>query len=167
MARKLKVFRTAVGFHDAYVAAPSRTAALKAWGTEKNLFASEAAEEVSDPDLSAEALSKPGTVILKPRLSLVPPSKSATPLSAPSPDKRGRPKPSSRALDDANAALKAFEQDARTRQALLAQRRAALEDEIKRAEADLQSQGERLKAKRDRLAEAYLLKMAEWEDQAG
>ena len=32
MARALKTFRTAIGFHDAYGAAPSRKAALKAWG---------------------------------------------------------------------------------------------------------------------------------------
>ena len=34
MARtgRLKVFRTSIGFHDAYVAAPSRKAALEAWG---------------------------------------------------------------------------------------------------------------------------------------
>ena len=37
--RRLKVFRTAIGFHDAYVAAPSRKAALEAWGTDKDLFA--------------------------------------------------------------------------------------------------------------------------------
>jgi hypothetical protein len=30
MPRKLKVFRTPIGFHDAYVAAPSRKAALEA-----------------------------------------------------------------------------------------------------------------------------------------
>jgi hypothetical protein len=30
-AAKLKVFRTPIGFHDAYVAAPSQKAALEAW----------------------------------------------------------------------------------------------------------------------------------------
>ena len=60
---KLKVFRTAIGFHDAYVAAPSRKAALAAWGSDKDLFARGAAEEVTDPDLAAEALAQPGTVI--------------------------------------------------------------------------------------------------------
>ena len=38
-ARKLQVFRTAIGFDDALVAAPSRKAALTAWGAEKDLFA--------------------------------------------------------------------------------------------------------------------------------
>jgi hypothetical protein len=31
MPRKQKVFRTSTGFHDAYVAAPSRKKALEAW----------------------------------------------------------------------------------------------------------------------------------------
>jgi hypothetical protein len=63
VARKLKVFRTAVGFHDAYVAAPSRKAALAAWGTGKDLFARGAAEEVTDPALTAAPLRQPGEVI--------------------------------------------------------------------------------------------------------
>lgn len=62
MARKLKVFRTAIGFHDAYVAAPSRKAALDAWGTDKDLFARGAAAEVTDPALMAEPLEAPGSV---------------------------------------------------------------------------------------------------------
>ena len=45
---KLKVFRTPTGFHDAYVAAPSRKAALAAWGAEADLFARGTAEEVTD-----------------------------------------------------------------------------------------------------------------------
>ena len=67
MPRKLKVFRTTIGFHDAYVAAPSRKAALAAWGTTKDLFATEAAEEVTDPDLMAEPLARPDEVIQRTR----------------------------------------------------------------------------------------------------
>jgi outer membrane biosynthesis protein TonB len=62
-AQKLKVYRTPVGFHDAYVAAPSQKAALAAWGIDRNLFALGMAEVVTDPVLSEEPLSKPGTVI--------------------------------------------------------------------------------------------------------
>jgi hypothetical protein len=39
MARALKVFRTPIGFHDDYVAASSRKAALEAWGGDADLFA--------------------------------------------------------------------------------------------------------------------------------
>lgn len=63
MARKLKVFRIAVGFHDAYVAAPSQKAALEAWGSDANLFARGIAEIVTDPELTAEPLAQPGKVI--------------------------------------------------------------------------------------------------------
>ena len=64
---KLKVFRTAIGFHDAYVAAPSQKAALEAWGSDGNLFATGAAERVDDPALAREPLAQPGVVIRRPR----------------------------------------------------------------------------------------------------
>lgn len=69
MARtgKLKVYRTAAGFHDAYVAAPSQKAALAAWGSDHDLFARGIAELVTDPDLSAEPLASPGVVIKRSR----------------------------------------------------------------------------------------------------
>lgn len=67
MAAKLKVYRTAVGFRDAYVAAPSQAAALRAWGTDKNLFARGSAEVVADPDTVPEALSNPGEVVYRTR----------------------------------------------------------------------------------------------------
>ncbi len=60
---KLKVYRTAAEFHDAYVAAPSRKAALAAWRTDKDLFARGVAEEVTDAALTRAPLAKPGEVI--------------------------------------------------------------------------------------------------------
>src|SRR3954466_4155352 len=63
MKRALKVYRTPIGFHDAYVAAPSQAAALKAWGTDHNLFTRGAAEVVTDPALTAAPLAEPGKII--------------------------------------------------------------------------------------------------------
>jgi len=63
MPRKLKVFRTAIGFHDAYVAASSRKAALAAWGADADLFARGVAEEVTDAGLTHEPIAHPGEVI--------------------------------------------------------------------------------------------------------
>jgi hypothetical protein len=63
MARKLKVYRTPIGFHDAYVAAPSQKAALKAWGSDADLFARGFAELVTDAALTAAPLEHPGEVI--------------------------------------------------------------------------------------------------------
>jgi hypothetical protein len=63
MPRQLKVYRTPIGFHDAYVAAPSQKAALEAWGSDANLFARGMAEIVTDPALTAEPLASPGNVV--------------------------------------------------------------------------------------------------------
>ena len=60
---KLKVYRTPIGFHDAYVAAPSQKAALKAWGADADLFARGVAEMVTDESLLAEPLARPGEVV--------------------------------------------------------------------------------------------------------
>jgi len=90
--QKLKVFRTSIGFHDAYVAAPSRKAALEAWGAELDLFARGIAEQVDDPALTREPLDQPGKIIRRSRgdvaeqLAALP----ATPLSK---AKEGRPEP--------------------------------------------------------------------------
>ena len=65
-ARKqaLKVFKTPIGFHDAYVAAPSRKAALEAWGAGTDLFSAGIAEPVSSAGEAAKAaLAKPGEVV--------------------------------------------------------------------------------------------------------
>lgn len=69
MANKwhLKVFRTSVGFEDAYIAASSQKAALAAWGAKGNLFAQGGAEVVTDPALAKVALERPGEVIRVPR----------------------------------------------------------------------------------------------------
>lgn len=65
MARKqaLKVFRTPIGFHDAYVAAPSQKAALAAWGSSADLFARGVAERVTDEALMREPLASPGKIV--------------------------------------------------------------------------------------------------------
>src|SRR5215207_2422860 len=128
-AKKLKVFRTPIGFLDAYVAAPSQKAALEAWGSGTNLFSQGAAELVTDPKLTKEPLARPGEVIRKPRgsadehlraLGKARTAKRAKSSPAPSPSrereerKRGR-KPSRTAVDKAEKALERAE--ARHRQA--------------------------------------------------
>ena len=117
MPRKLKVFRTSTGFHDAYVAAPSRKAALEAWGSAADLFARGVAEEVTDPKLTAGPLERPGEVIkvsrgdLSAQLKALGPRKKgkaandeATPEK---PRKQAKPKPPPKRdkVDAAEAAL--------------------------------------------------------------
>ena len=60
---KLKVFCTTSGFYDHVVAAPSRPAALKAWGARTDLFSMGVARQVDDPKIKEKALERPGEVI--------------------------------------------------------------------------------------------------------
>lgn len=59
----LKVYSTPIGFHDAFVAAPSQKAALEAWGASTNLFSQGSAHVVTDPKLAKVPLQHPGQVI--------------------------------------------------------------------------------------------------------
>jgi hypothetical protein len=60
---RLKVFCTTSGFYDHVVAAPSRPAALKAWGAKTDLFSMGVAKQVTDPKIEEKALERPGEVI--------------------------------------------------------------------------------------------------------
>ena len=60
---RLKVFCATSGFHDSIVAAPSRPAALKAWGARTDLFSMGVAKQVTDPKIVKKALARPGEVI--------------------------------------------------------------------------------------------------------
>ncbi|MDV3257836.1 MAG: hypothetical protein LOX97_08675 [Sphingomonas sp.] len=60
---RLKVFCTTSGFYDSLVAAPSRKAALEAWGAKTDLFSMGAAGLVTDSKLAEKALKRPGEVI--------------------------------------------------------------------------------------------------------
>ena len=59
--RKLKVFQAQIGFFDTVVAAPSRAAALRAWGIHQDLFASGQAQIAVDPQAVEVALAHPET----------------------------------------------------------------------------------------------------------
>ena len=59
--RKLKVFQAQIGFYDTVVAAPSQAAALRAWGTHQNLFASGEARITTDDVTVAAATVHPET----------------------------------------------------------------------------------------------------------
>ena len=60
---KLKLFKTVIGFHDAYVAAASQKAALEVWGASTDLFSAGLAERVDDPRVCEAAFDKPGTIV--------------------------------------------------------------------------------------------------------
>ena len=98
-APKLKVFRTPIGFHDAYVAAPSQKAAIAAWGSGADVFARGEAELVTDPALTAAPLASPGTVVKRLRataaeqIAALPPDDAAAPRHAKPAAPKGTNKP--------------------------------------------------------------------------
>lgn len=175
MPRKLKVFRTTTGFHDAYVAAPSQKAALEAWGADANLFARGVAEQVTDPKLMAEPLKRPGEVIKLSRGDLSaqlkafgprrkPKAKADAPEESAKPRKAAKPKPPPK-RDKVNAA-EATLKKTRQRHSAEAAKLEAERDEIERKlEALRAKQGKelaRLERKRDEAREAYREALETW-----
>jgi hypothetical protein len=63
MGRALKTFQAHLGFYDTVVAAPSQAAALKAWGSRRDLFREGFAKASDDPAAIAAASAKPGVVL--------------------------------------------------------------------------------------------------------
>lgn len=66
MARKLKAFTTSAGFFDLAVSAPSRKAALQAWGAEADLFHQGFARQTGDPAIVQATMARPGVVLRRP-----------------------------------------------------------------------------------------------------
>ena len=174
--KKLKVFRTPIGFHDAYVAAPSMKAALEAWGSSTNLFSQGAAELVTDPKLTKAPLARPGEVVRVPRgsegehfkaLGRTKKKSTETPSPRPSPEsggggkKRGR-RPSSAAVERAEAAVARAE--ARHREALEKLRAEAAAIDKRRREVERKQRGERerLTSELDEAREKFRSAMEEW-----
>ena len=179
--QKLKVFRTPIGFHDAYVAAPSQKAALEAWGADGNLFAQGIAEQVDDPKLMEEPLTRPGEVIKRVRGSLdehvaalgkaAPKSKVKAERSGsrptPAPPLKGRgkapkPKPSRDALDAAEEALEKAEKKQRKKLRGLDEEIQALERKRRELQRKHETERDSLTEKRDRARSAYERAMEAW-----
>jgi hypothetical protein len=166
----LKVYRTPIGFHDAYVAASSQKAALTAWGSDANLFARGVAEQVTDPALTAEPVAHPGEVIKRLRgsaaeqLAAAPaiqktrakPRKSA-PAATPS------PRPDRAKLEDAEAALAAAEARHRDEDRALAKAEAALTEKRRALRASWSAEREILERTRDAAAERYAAALETWQ----
>jgi hypothetical protein len=183
--KKLKVFRTAIGFHDAYVAAPSKKAALEAWGSTRDLFASGAAERVEDPDLMRAPLAEPGVVIRRSRgglaeqLAALPADqpKGKRPAAEPEPSSRptakaakikGRPRPKPKPkpdrapLDRAEEALSAAERHHADERAALDAREAELRRDRRALEKHQSGELTKLRGKRDEVRAAYDRAMKDW-----
>jgi len=175
MPRALKVYRMAVGFHDAYVAAPSQKAAAEAWGSDVAVFARGEAELVTDPKLMEEPLASPGKVIKRLRgtaeeqiAALGDNGGDDEARQAPEAaraalkPKKPKPRPSRAALDEAEQTLAAAEAAQAEARQELAEREAALARERAALEKKGREERERLEARRDEAEAAYEEAMRRW-----
>ena len=162
----LKVYRTPIGFHDAYVAAPSQKAALAAWGADKNLFARGVAEVVIDAALTAEPLARPGEVIKRLRgsadeqLSAAPVFKRTSPKPAAS--KSAEPRPDRRSVGAAEAALATAEERHRTTEQALSADEQALAERRRTLRDEWIVQRDQLEAAKDDAEENYAVALKRW-----
>jgi hypothetical protein len=178
MPRKLKVFRTPIGFYDAYVAAPSQKAALEAWGADANLFARGTAEQVTDRRLMAEPLKHPGEVIrvsrgdLKAQLKALGPRKKSTARVRPVPKRTGaeqpkkpsepKPPPKRDRVDRAEAALAQARERQRKERAILEKQQETLERKLGAIKTRQEKEIARLERRLADAREAYNSALAEW-----
>lgn len=178
MPRALRVFRTPIGFHDAYVAAPTQKAAMEAWGSGTDLFTRGEAELVIDPALTAEPLASPGTVIKRLRGTAAeqiaalqssearPARKSAKQAAEPKantpPMKKPVPRPKRTALDAAEQVLDAASSRHSAALKALAEREAKLARERRAVEKAHEEETARLARKRDEAQAAFEEKMRRW-----
>ncbi len=185
MPRKssLKVFRMPIGFHDAYVAVPSQKAALAAWGTNGDLFASKLAERVDDPELMREPLAHPGKIIRRSRgtnaeqiaaLPAAPPNRSHTSAARsettksaakPKPAPPRPPRPDRAALDTAERALAELETRHRSEQDALARRQAELDRERRALETNHRRESDRATRAANQARAVYDAAMRQWRGQ--
>lgn len=160
--RKLKVFQAQIGFYDTVVAAPSRPAALRAWGLRQDLFATGHATVAEDPVAIEAARAHPETPLKRAvgstdafaleaaHLPDIPaaPARRKAPSSAPKktppkarsaqaalPEPKPKPRPDRRALEAAEDRLRAVEAERQEEEAAFTRRRASLEKEISEAKA--------------------------------
>ena len=176
--QKLKVFRTPIGFHDAYVAAPSRKAALEAWGAGTDLFTAKIAEEVTDLDAEAakEALASPGEIVRAKRtgadIIAMPKRPAAKGRAKPErdtkakakarPEPKPRPRPSRAALDKAERALAKLQGKQAAERAELDKEEARLANRRRAVETKQREALAKAEAKRDEAERAYRKAMKAW-----
>ena len=172
--QKLKVFVTPIGFHDAYVAAPSQKAALEAWGADSNIFAQGIAEQVTDPELMEEPLANPGKVIKRVRgsadehfaeLDRAAPRKKAAKESGKVVQlkpKKPKPKPSRDELEAAEEALEKAEKKQREKLREIDQELQALERKRRGLQRKIEAERDKLAEKAEQARANHEQAMREW-----
>lgn len=149
-ARKLKVFQAQFGFYDTVVAAASQAAALRAWGTRQNLFASGEAKITTDAAAVAAALERPETPLRRavgtddpfqleptnlPKVPDAPKRAPAKPTAKSKPAPPPKPPADRSALDAAEGKLHKLDEARKREEAGLRKR----QDDLDRAKSTAQS----------------------------
>lgn len=180
--KRLKVYRAAAGFDDAFVASSSKKAALLAWGTTKDLFARGAAELVDPADAPKDVFDTPGKVILRSRGSLADQLKAAGPGRLPrtngasrdnAPEKevkrvtkklrkKKKPAPSRAALEASEAELADFTLHREQDLAAIEKQISELETRKRTVLEDTQAAMLKLKAKGERQSDRYHAALTKW-----
>ncbi len=140
--RKLKVFQAQFGFYDTVVAAPSQAAALQAWGTHQNLFASGDATITTDEAAVVAATAHPQTPLRRaigssdpfvleptglPKVPEAPKTAAVKPAAKSKPSAQAKPPADRSKLDAAETALHALDERRKGEEADFRQERDALE----------------------------------------
>jgi hypothetical protein len=145
-AKKLKVFKTHIGFHDLLVAAPSMKAAAEAWGSDAKIFAQGFAARTGDAGEVEAALAEPGTVLKRPHGQKG--AWRAEPQAVQAPKAGKRRKDEARKAAAAHKRKAAAEKKARAAAEKKAKKDARDElAEIERQEAELRAKRQRLQKK--------------------
>jgi hypothetical protein len=132
--RRLKVFQAQFGFFDTVVAAPSQAAALRAWGTHQNLFASGEAKVTTEEAAVAAATAHPEIPLRRavgstdafaleptslPKVPDVPKRPGVRPIAKPTPAASPKPMADRSSLDAAETILVALDERRKTEEAEL------------------------------------------------
>ena len=147
--RKLKVFQAQFGFYDTVVATPSRAAALRAWGTRQDLFASGEATETTD----AAAIAQPETPLRRAVGSTDPFALEPTSLpKVPDAPKKAAAKPAAKAKPRTPAKPPAVRSQLDAAETALR----GLDERRKAEEADFRREEDELEARREAAQAAYV-----------
>jgi len=148
--RKLKVFQAQFGFFDTVVAAPSQAAALRAWGTRQNLFASGEARVTDDEAAVTAAIEHPETPLRRavgsndpfeleptslPKVPDAPKRPSQTVKPKREPAKKQKPPADRSKLNAAEAAVRELDERRKAEEAGLRREEEALEQKKADAQA--------------------------------
>jgi len=148
--KKLKVFQAPFGFYDSVVAAPSQTAALRAWGSHQNLFAEGLARVVTDEKIVEAALAHPEVPLRRAvgsngPFELEPTSRPSVPDAPKAPKEKARkepkrpaakktPPPDRSPLDAAEKSLRDLAEKRKIEEAAFERKREQLNDDEARAQ---------------------------------